>query len=141
MENNKLNKILGIPSIILGVSFPICQFLLNIMKEQELKLEYEMINKCINIAFISTLILIVLIAAGYIRINYHKIKEFSKGTAIGYFCILIGLSVVVHTSNVNLISPIFVLLGGILLVCSKEKDFWNGEKNNPWKIKRVKKDT
>lgn len=135
MEDNKSNKILGIISIIWGVLLLIYQILKNTVLDnwysdeytkailtqgkenaEQLKLGFETINSCINIAFIIGLILIVVFLIIYQK--KRNLKIFSKETSTGLYFICFGLLLCILL-KVNLISLIFVTIGGFLLLKQK----------------------
>ena len=127
MENDKSKKVLGIIAIIWGVILLIYQILRNTVlgdwvsdiqmkqllnygseRAQQVKLGFEAFNNFLGIAFLVSLILIVIFI-----IIYHKrrnIKIFSKS---GTIYILLGL-VLYILLGWNLISVIVVPIGGFL---------------------------
>lgn len=131
MENDKSKKILGIASIMWGILLLIYQILRNTVlsdwysntylkqvltneteNAQAFKLGFETINGFINIAFLIALIVIVV----FLIIYYKKrnIKIFSKETSIGFYFICLGLLLCILL-GINLISLIFVVIGGFLI--------------------------
>ncbi len=138
MENNKSKKILGIISVMWGVLLLIYQILRNTVlsdwyfdtymglilrntKEEadQFKAGFEAMNNLINGTFIVALIVIIIFL-----IIYHKkrnIKIFSKEASNnGSYLIYSALLFILLLGINNLISLIFVTLGGFLF-CIKKK--------------------
>lgn len=133
MEKNNLKKILGIISILWGTFLLIYMILKNTvlsdiyadiyMKSaltqttettQALRLGYESLNNFILLAFLVSLILIVIFMVIYHK--RRKIKIFSKETANnGSYFIYAGLLLTILI-GMNLISMIFVAIGGFLFL-------------------------
>lgn len=131
MEKDNFKKILGIISILWGTLLLIYMILKNTVLSdiyadiymkaaltqttettQALRLGYESLNNFILLAFLVSLILIVIFMVIYHK--RRKIKIFSKETANnGSYFIYVGLLLTILI-GMNLISMIFVAIGGFL---------------------------
>ena len=121
MINKKLNKLMGIQSIIVSLLYIISNIFIKYLNF--LNINYEIIKDYLAITYSFLLLIIVLIISCYMRYNRRKIKPFSLKTGISFILMLLSLYIVIVSNNIlysSQISSIILLISGIVII-SEEK--------------------
>ena len=126
MINKKLNKLIGIQSIVLSILFLISNIVL--LTKPFPKSNYEIFKEYLSLVFFLILIIITLISSCYLRYHRKNIKQFSFKTTVGFFSKILSLYIMIISKNkyyASQISSIILLIGGIII----------SSKENNWKTK------